>query len=190
MCRALLMLPGKMRRHVADIHLRMEMECDLIARGPCRVAFETETARRRGPGRGRGPRPDALRRAEAQGDGHHVSPLATSRPRSDEVLAAGATHGHARGLERGSGPELAAVQPFSVHVGRATRPAAGVGPFLVAMPNLHVSSVVPSSSGRPTDSGKFSTQRAPILDSIVSSMFTDFHSFSMVFHRFPSMSWP
>lgn len=33
MCRALLMLPGKMRRHVADIHLRMEMQCDLIGRG-------------------------------------------------------------------------------------------------------------------------------------------------------------
>lgn len=33
MCRALLLLPGKMRRHVADIHLRMEMEVDLIARG-------------------------------------------------------------------------------------------------------------------------------------------------------------
>lgn len=33
MCRALLMLPGKMRRQVADIHLRMEMECDLLGKG-------------------------------------------------------------------------------------------------------------------------------------------------------------
>jgi len=33
MCRALLMLPGKMRRQVADVHLRMEMQCDLLGKG-------------------------------------------------------------------------------------------------------------------------------------------------------------